>query len=326
MLPIHFKRTILLWLISTILCVSCSRLTQPEPPLIVCTQNENTAPKTNAARFGFFAPEFYQDYPGHLDSLVTLFGSPPAYVLWFQQIDDPFPAAAVAANATRGIGTVISLNITSSSLDSARNDTLLKEISLGMWDSALTAFAVAAAQSGAAIYVRFGYEMNGNWFPWGKKPADFIAAWHRAHALLRQANAGNVRWIFSPGVVYGDQTVANDILPYYPGDSVVDIIGLDGYNFGDHYDQWHRWQSFREVFGASLVGAKNFGKPLWITEIGCALDPRRPAWLEELLSFMDDNPCVEAMLWFNAHKTGEPDFRVQSDSASLSLIRNWLTR
>jgi mannan endo-1,4-beta-mannosidase len=307
-------------------CLDCNRLAGPEPPLIVCDQNETPAPKPNAARFGFFAPEFYQTYPGHLDSLSMLFGVSPGYVLWFQQIDDPFPGAVVAVNTARLIRTVISLNIKSLSIDSTRNDTLLKEIALGKWDSTLAAFASGAAQSGVTIYLRFGYEMNGDWFPWGCKKEDFIAAWNHAHNIFIQESAENVRWIFSPNVVWDGRTVSADLLPYYPGDSVVDIIGVDGYNFGDSYDQWHHWQSFNEIFGLSLLGVKTLGKPLWITETGCVVDPRRPAWLEELLSFMDNNPCIDAVLWFNAYKTGEPDFRLESDSASLSLIRNWLTR
>jgi hypothetical protein len=304
--------------------LSCNRLTGPEPPLIVCGQDETTDPKSNASRFGFFAPEFYENYTGHLDSLSAVFGTAPAYALWFQQIDDPFPRELVSANSARSIHTVISMNLASLALDSIRNDTLLKEIALGRWDSTLAAFAGAAAQSGVTLYLRFGYEMNGTWFSWGRKPADFTAAWNHTYALFKKTHADNVRWIFSPGVLYGGETVTHDLLPYYPGDPVVDIIGLDGYNFGDRYDPWHQWQSVKELFGASLFGVKPLGKPLWITEIGCVADPRRPAWLQELLSFMDDNPCIGAMLWFDAHTTGEPDFRLESDSASLAIIKNWL--
>ncbi|MBN2188534.1 MAG: hypothetical protein JW699_03690 [Chitinispirillaceae bacterium] len=311
---------------SAVLLLSCGRLIQPEPPLFVCDRSETVNPKPNADRFGFFALEFYQDYSVHLDSLSSLFGVPPAYALWFQQIDDLFPATVVAINAARGIRTVISLNIKSLSLDSARNDTLLREISLGIWDSTLAAFATAAAQSGADLYLRFGYEMNGEWFPWGGSPSDYVSAWNHAYGVFRGRGADNVRWVFSPNILWEDLTFSGNILPYYPGDSVVDIVGLDGYNRGDNYDQWHRWRPFREIFGPSLHGMKTLGKPLWITEIGCVTEPRRPGWIEEALLFMDINPCVDAMLWFNAHKPSSPDYRLESDSASLSLMQRWLSR
>ena len=309
-----------------VLYLSCSRLIGPEPPLFVCDRSEFVNPKSNAERFGFFALEFYQNYPAHLDSLSSLFGVPPAYVLWFQQIDDPFPGTVVAINTARGISTVISLNIKSLSLDTARNDTLLREIALGIWDSTLAAFAAAAAQNGTTLFLRFGYEMNGDWFPWGNKPADFVSAWNHARFVFNNAGANNVRWIFSPNALWEDRTFEGSILPYYPGDSVVDIVGLDGYNSGDNYNQWHHWRSFKEIFGTSLHGIKTFGKPLWITEIGCVSDPRRPAWIEETLFFMGNNPCVDAMLWFNAQKPSKPDYRLESDNASLSLILNWLSQ
>jgi len=55
-------------------------------------------------------------------------------------------------------------------------------------------------------------------------------------------------------------------------------------------------------------------------------DSRRPQWLRDLFAFMDANPCIEAMLWFDAHKSGEPDFRLTSDSASLSIVQAWLAK
>ena len=315
-----------LLLLPAFIGLCCSRLVGPEPPLFVCNESSPVAPKPNAARFGFYSAGFYQGYAAHRDSLILLFGSSPGYTLWFQQIDDPFPAAVVAENALRSIGTVISMNIKSLSLDQARNDTLLKEIALGVWDSTLFAFADGAVQSGVTVYFRFGPEMNGAWFPWGNKPDEFISAWLHTRRIFSTAGAGNVRWVFSPNVLWADRTFERDLLPYYPGDSAVDIIGLDGYNFGDSYDEWHHWQSFKEVFGATLRGAVSFGKPLWITEAGCPSNPRRPAWLQDLFLFMDDNPCVGAVLWFNAHKTGEPDFNLQDDNASLSSVRDWLAR
>jgi hypothetical protein len=326
-MSLHLKTAVLfLFLLQVLIGLNCSRLAGPEPPLFVCDGNSPVDQKPNAARFGFYSDGFYQGYAAHCDSLISLFGATPGYTLWFQQIDDPFPAAVVAENALRSITTVISMNIKSLSLDASRNDTLLREISAGKWDSTLSAFAARAEQSGVTIYFRFGYEMNGNWFPWGNKPAAFISAWNHAYLVFKNAGADNVRWIFSPNVLWENRTFAGNILPYYPGDSVVDIIGLDGYNSGDNYDEWHRWQSFKDIFGLSLLSVKTFGKTLWITEIGCVAEPRRPEWIEEALTFMDNNPCIDAMLWFNAHKTGEPDYRLESDSASLSAIREWLTR
>jgi mannan endo-1,4-beta-mannosidase len=317
-----------LWYILPIFlfALSCSDLSPIDAPIYICDQNSSPAPLLNKERFGFFAPELYTDFSGHLDSLTRTFGASPAYMLWFLQIDDPFPTEKVRYAADRGIRTVISMNISSLKIDQSRNSNLLGEIGQGLWDSTIAAFAQAAAIIGVPLYLRFGYEMNGNWFSWGGKPGAFVAAWRHAHALFDQAGASNVRWIFAPGVLWDGRTAQADLYPYYPGDSVVDAIGLDGYNLGDSFDKWHSWEPFTRVFGASLRAIENMGKPIWITEVGCPSDARRPDWLTGLFAFMDDNPCVEAMLWFNAHKTGEPDYRLESDSASLAMVREWLQR
>ncbi len=310
---------------SAVLCFCGTQPASPPPPLALC-EAATTVTLPNNRRFGFFSGKLYSDYAANLDTFTALFGTKPAYILWFQQIDDPFPGAVVSTNAGRAIGTVISLNLLSLHYDSLRNDTLLREIVQGTWDSTLSVFAGQAKLAAVPVYVRFGYEMNGYWFPWGEKPAEFISAWNHAHRIFSQEQANNVKWIFAPGVVWGGQTVETDLMPYYPGDSVVDIVGLDGYNFGDDPAAGHQWQSFQDIFGTSLVAVLNLGKPLWITEIGCVSDARRPDWLAQLFASMDNSPCIESMLWFDMHKSGEPDFRLEADSASLTAMRNWLAR
>lgn len=215
------------------LCFCGSKPTSPAIPLVICGQNENISFYSNAERFGFFSESLYVDYKKCLTSFSNLYGVQPGFLLWFQQIDDDFPAAFVSFCAALSIHAVISLNIKSNNLDSIQNDTLLREIIDGLWDNNLKSFAIQAKQTGTTVYFRFGYEMNGNWFPWGGKSTDFISAWNHAHKIFQNEQANNVMWVFSPGVLWDGATVDHDLLSYYPGDSVVDINGLDGYNYGD---------------------------------------------------------------------------------------------
>ncbi len=320
-------RTVFFCATLTALLAGCSTVpSSPPPTLVICDKGSSSPSAPNNSRFGIFSESFFGDYAPALDSITSLLGAKPGYVLWYQQIDDPFPTAVVSTNALRNISTVVSINVISLSLDSAANDTLLDEVAHGAWDSALALFAAAARQVAAPVYIRFGYEMNGTWFPWGGRPAPFIAAWLHARRVFALQNASNVQWIFCPGAVWSNQTVISNILPYYPGDSAVDIIGLDGYNYGDRYDPYHSWESFEDIFRSSLTGLAGIGKPLWICETACPSDARRPAWLHGMFSFMDDNPCVGALLWFDAFKPPEPDFRLESDTASLNIVRQWLTK
>jgi len=314
-----------LFFLSTMIS-SCSHSTvSPPGPFVVCDAGSGYSSLANNKRFGIFAESFYGNYDVALDSMTQLLGVKPQYTLWYQQIDDVFPATAVHTNATRGINTVIGINISSFAVDSIRNDTLLEEVAHGKWDAALSQFAAEATQSGAPVYLRFGYEMNGTWFPWGGKPGMFVAAWLHARHVFWLQGASNVSWVFCPGALSPGQTIASDITPYYPGDTAVDIVGVDGYNYGDAYDKYHSWESFDDIFRLTLPGLHAIGKPLWICETACPSDPRRPAWIAGMLDFLDNNPCVETVLWFNDHKSMEPDFRLESDTASLDEMRTWLS-
>ncbi|HEX6245759.1 MAG TPA: glycosyl hydrolase, partial [Polyangiales bacterium] len=77
------------------------------------------------------------------------------------------------------------------------------------------------------LYVRTGWEFNGNWFPWnaqGAKAADFKAAFRRFVSVFRSVSD---RFLFEWNVNIGD--VGMDPESAYPGDDVVDIVGMDFY-------------------------------------------------------------------------------------------------
>jgi mannan endo-1,4-beta-mannosidase len=321
----HFRNIIS----GCIVCIlaACSNIPTdyPSPITDICRCDSGQCQSvSSASRFGFYDERLLSSYTANLSAIITQYGASPAGLLWFVQIDDPFPGSLLRINRASGIKTVLSINMKSLQGNQQRNDTLLQEIIDGLWDSTFSVFADSALSYGDTIYYRFGYEMNGDWFPWGSHPDQFASAWRRAHDIFSSRRASNILWVFSPNALWDTRSFDADILPYYPGDNYVDIIGLDGYNFGDQYDQWHRWQSFEEIFAPSLSACTQFGKPLWITETGCPTNPGRSQWLNNCFAYLDRNPCLEMLIWFNASKTGEPDFRLESDSASLATIQNWL--
>jgi len=81
-----------------------------------------------------------------------------------------------------------------------------------------------------AVYLRFAHEFNGSWYPWRVTPADavnFTAAWVRWAGLARQHFPGaRIVWCPNAGSSYD-----YDVRTLYPGDQVVDVIGVDQYNF-----------------------------------------------------------------------------------------------
>ncbi len=99
------------------------------------------------------------------------------------------------------------------------------------------------------IFIRWAHEMNGSWYPWaewndknqnmqrdpgedtGFTAADYRAAYRNVAALFRQyaPNAALV-WCPNSGLLGGAR---RDVFgPFYPGDDVVDWVGLDVYERG----------------------------------------------------------------------------------------------
>lgn len=113
------------------------------------------------------------------------------------------------------------------------------------------------------VMVRFAPEMNGSWVSWGQQPVAYVDAFSVVAEAVHDATE-HAAMVWSPvygsgypfGRAYGavdlrsdretavldtdgdgDVDVADDAYgPYYPGDDVVDWVGLTLYHFGDEYD------------------------------------------------------------------------------------------
>ncbi|KAJ3417393.1 hypothetical protein HDV05_004858 [Chytridiales sp. JEL 0842] len=111
-----------------------------------------------------------------------------------------------------------------------------------------------AIQGGRGVFLRFAPEMNGNWFRYGQQPDLFKATWRMVVTHIRSrlgANARRVAFIWAPnsgngypfpGGVFENKTwtatlnsTSDPYSPYYPGDDVVDWVGLSTYHYGSHW-------------------------------------------------------------------------------------------
>jgi hypothetical protein len=119
---------------------------------------------------------------------------------------------------------------------------------------------------------RFGYEMNGNWFPHGtsaQTSREFIDGWKLVSEIVKETNP-TLKTVWSPNVGY-------PIEKYYPEDSgselEPDIVGLDGYN-KHHLSSYHIRSilpnpSFEKLFGKDVSMLQGLtDKPIYITEVG----------------------------------------------------------
>jgi len=89
---------------------------------------------------------------------------------------------------------------------------------------------LVAGGQGSSI-IRLGWEFNGSWFPWAaaNQAANFIAYWQQIVTAMRSVSGANFKFEWNPAS--GDQSAgAGNLADYYPGNSYVDLIGLDVYD------------------------------------------------------------------------------------------------
>jgi hypothetical protein len=207
-------------------------------------------------------------------------------------------------------------------------NTTLSNIINGSQDSVIRSRANAVKSFGSQILIRWGYEMNGTWFAWGganngKDPSKFVAAWKHIVDLFRSVGATNALWVWAPNVGDNPKESWNHWTNYYPGDSYVDWVGIDGYNWGST-QTWSSWQSFGQVFGGSpsIYNDYKGRKPIMVAESGTVEQGGdKGAWWRDVLNQLKTNfTGVKAVVWLNDIHNGY-DWRAQTSSNSLDGYR-----
>jgi beta-mannanase len=188
----------------------------------------------------------------------------------------------------------------------------LSRIADGSFDAYMSTFAVALAATGSPVYLRPMHEFNGDWYPWGgtvnaNSPALFVQAWRHMVDVFRRAGADNVRFVWSPNNV--DVPSSNRLERYYPGDAYVDVLAVDGYNWGAGKPEFGGWQSFTKVFKPAYDRLRTLGpQPIWLAEIGTSGDGGdKAAWIRDMFAQARKMDRLDAIIWFNENK--ERDWR-----------------
>lgn len=207
----------------------------------------------------------------------------------------------------------------------------LQAIVDGHHDEHVRGWARAAREFGRPVLLRFGHEMNGDWYPWSGAanggaeedgPGRFVAAWRHLHRLFQEEGALNVLWLWSPNEPGSlEQAEWNRLERYFPGVPFVDWVGLSGYNWGTSREG-HAWRGFAEIFERALerVGALHPSAPVALSEFASAEDGgSKAAWIGEAFEVLRRQPRVRAALWFNLDK--ETDWRIDSSRESLEAFR-----
>ncbi len=190
----------------------------------------------------------------------------------------------------------------------------------GIYDPYIIQTAQTVKNLGFPIRIALAPEMNATWTPWGglsgNNPDNFKAFWQHTVQIFDNQGANNITWIWSPNVIpYGPERVGS-YGEMYPGNSYVDYMGLDGYNWGTS-QPWSVWQSFREVFLDSyneLLGVSS--KDILIMEMASTeLGGSKAAWITDMYNELQNSfPRIKGFTWFHINK--ETDWRIDSSASA----------
>lgn len=272
-----------------------------------------------------------ESFEAGLKEQIELLGARPNYVMFFRDLSPHrgFPTQILEICHRYEAIPVINQELWMWRKRQADDHNWLEQINQGIYDAYWTTWAEAASAYQHTVVLRLGFEMNGDWFSWGQQPEAFIAAWQRIHQIIRsKVGADNVQFMFSPNVEWDANKPLSAIELYYPGDAYVDLLGLDGYNFGDHHSAWHTWQSYSEIFEASIAKMSQWPQPLFIAEIGCADGPRKAEWMVDFLQDFTQDERLSGFIYYNFNdgKRNEPDWRLNSDPNTLKVFQNYLSK
>lgn len=298
---------------------------------VILAATPSAAAATPGLLFGAYASG-YSGSGSQLPQFESQLGSKVAIASSFRGWGDIFPDPAQKQDAATGHRLLIAWDLGSTAA------TRFTTFTSHAHDRYLGRAAAAARAFGKTFYVRPWAEMNGDWSafqptPNGARPAggtypQFVAAWRYVVRYFRGHGASNVRWVFNPTTdTYAETTPAKAI---WPGRSYVDVLGLDGYNWGT--GGIFTWRTFSQIYAAQyrhLIALAPY-KPVWICEFGSkepAVDDGAPVdathtkaqWYADALTYLRTTAThVKAAVLFDVHK--ERDWRVASDAAALRVV------
>lgn len=239
---------------------------------------------------------------------------------YFQSFEQGFSAAEAHSAISHGAMPLITLEFKQPGQPAIDLDA----IASGGCDWYLRPYARAAAAFGHEVWLRPMHEMNGNWYSWGgtvgdNTPDDFIRAWRHVRDVFIQEGATNVKFVWCPNIESIPNTSANAIARYWPGDTYVDYMALDGYNFGEG-DGIH-WRSFESLYTPAyqtLIALSD--KPMFIAETGCATNGGdKAAWIAEMFRVIPQRfGRFIGMGWF--HANCDRPWRVDTSVASVQAF------
>ncbi|MEE4354611.1 MAG: glycosyl hydrolase [Desulfatiglans sp.] len=229
-----------------------------------------------------------------------------------------------------------------------------QDILNGAYDSYLIEFAKQSAAWKRPFMIRFAHEMNIERYHWGTKkqeygpesPHIYRRMFRYVVTIFQKAGAQNVLWVFCPNsesvpnASYKPGAAWNRIEDYYPGDKYVDVMGIDGYNWGTTQTRakngWDsQWKEFAAIFRPAWEKLRQLApdKPIFIFETASVNQGGdKSLWIKN--AFKTARAWnLNGLVWFQVKK--EYDWRINSEKdvsyrdvpeTTTSLPHQWIKR
>jgi hypothetical protein len=206
---------------------------------------------------------FYQVNPSEKPDPVRL-KSPlivkPHVMAWSLDFSEPFPSAQCEDFKRLGIVPMIRWEPW---LWRDAKAITPEDILAGKWDPYLKSWAAAIRVLDMSILISFAPDFNSTRYPWGiqsqaQNPEKYKALYRYVVSLLRAEGARNVIWVWGYLAKDTPNEEWNKPVLAYPGDDVVDWVGIGSVNQVD---------GLRDMFAKSVVlAAEQYAqKPIMIT-------------------------------------------------------------
>ena len=148
------------------------------------------------------------------------------------------------------------------------------------------------------------HEHTGSWFWWGRDHCtteEYVALFRMTHDYLAvERGMDNIVWCYSPGRE-SDEAM---YMERWPGDDVVDLMGLDCYTYLGEDGIAPAVARYREQVGSALAYmtrlGREHGKLICLSETGFEGIPDPTWWTETLYPTIQDAPIAYVLTWRNS--------------------------
>ena len=210
----------------------------------------------------------------------------------------------------------------------------------GDYDPYILGFARQSVTWKRPFMIRFAHEMNIERYHWGTKkkgygpesPDIYKRMFRYIVTMFQKADTQNALWVFCPNAEsvpntsYDPRASWNRVENYYPGEKYVDILGIDGYNWGTTQTKakngWDsHWRGFKEIFRPTYEKMRELapGKPIFIFETASVSQGGdKCLWIKKAFDTVAEWK-VNGLIWFQVKK--EFDWRINSEGETAYVNR-----